>query len=1361
VTLKASNAYGESRVTKTVSVVSATGTPSITGVTRQYPGVFLQAGNFTNQFDVTVDWQGSPGKVTFSVNSAPALTETGTRTGASHVFNMATDIPVRWAPSSITIIATNGSGIASAPVNQSIHVFPYPVWLDNAVATGVGHVTVSTPGNDVWTNITVAMPSIPSTYIHLPNVVPVFGGDTFGFGAEASLDGDVHSSSGLGTFTTSGKISLSLFKQSAAFSGTGDGTFTLREGEGLRISNGTVSYRGTFHLQKSFNALTEWVGGKDELERVFGTKLGWFFAKGLDWLSPLEVKVAVDGSAMGVAQFSSDPISQQLFFRNDRYSITANASAVPSLGWDWAVEAKAFLSGSVEQRSGFQSPAVQAGSLAVYAGLAIEPHLDLFASGCAFVQINCSWATGQSPTCSPGGLQFASECLRAESGQNPAAGSSVNGQANSFVRSPNYSLFGDYCVLNQNVARAASTATAPSGAQSTQALLNNVFPGASPQRVALASGDLLLWVQQNTQLPPLQSTDIAWSAQQGGVWSAPALVSQDTRAEFEPRVALDRTGHAVATWLRIKSPTFSADTSSPQLLPGFHQELEVVSAIFDPAARRWSEVTQLTNDQDYDFDLTLASDSAGNMLLAWLSDPNADIFSANPSPIKVKYTFWDGSKWAAPTTLAGGLTGAIRHAAAIQGNRAFVVVDRIPGQGSSGAETLEAYSWDGSRWAGPVNLGGTGSTNRLPACAFDHQGSGHVVWVQGDDLVHATLSRPTPEVIRPGSASIAWYGPQLLSAGAGNLAVIWANGALGGSSQLLGALFDPIASSWSCDVVLASTPGRLSGFQGYFGADGVIHGTCLDTTVDLATRTLDTDLGPLTLVDIPQEGQTDICLLEHSLGKDLAVGSSDIVVDPRHPVAGDSLTATLSVHNAGDFEVGAFDVDFYFGAPESGGVLLGSTRVLGPTPVGASQVATLRFMLPPGNANLVAIVDQRNEIAEFTKANNRATWYLTNRPPIARFVADVTAGQTPLTVSFDASASIDPDGDSMVFNLTFADGSAGVTGLTTTHLFAAPGSYPVTLVATDSHGAVGTVTVMITVLGDGHRLRRRLAPGEGACTAPSITAQPQSQSISSGQTTTLSVTASGTAPLHYQWYQGSVGDTSHPVGIDSPNFTTPALTATTSYWVGVSNACGQANSAAGTIAVAGGGISGRVTLGGLPIGGIGVSLVTSTSSAIASATTLTDGSYQFNGVATLASGSKYWVEYQNSQTNPKYLFYCFSASIASYKSGASVQVADLDITNVVLTSPVPGAAVSLPQQFSWQLRPATPSDSYYLALFDPNNQATWISLGPLGYVGNHTLFSLPHGFTDNTPYGWYVYFYASDGSGGVSCYYNPITFVAP
>jgi hypothetical protein len=87
------------------------------------------------------------------------------------------------------------------------------------------------------------------------------------------------------------------------------------------------------------------------------------------------------------------------------------------------------------------------------------------------------------------------------------------------------------------------------------------------------------------------------------------------------------------------------------------------------------------------------------------------------------------------------------------------------------------------------------------------------------------------------------------------------------------------------------------------------------------------------------------------------------------------------------------------------------------------------------------------------------------------------------------------------------------------------------------------------------------------CVPVSISSQPQSVTITAGQSATLSVGASGTSPLSYQWYQGAVGNTSNPVPNGTGASVTVTPSTTTSYWVRISNACGFRNSAGATVAV--------------------------------------------------------------------------------------------------------------------------------------------------------------------------------------------------
>ncbi len=85
---------------------------------------------------------------------------------------------------------------------------------------------------------------------------------------------------------------------------------------------------------------------------------------------------------------------------------------------------------------------------------------------------------------------------------------------------------------------------------------------------------------------------------------------------------------------------------------------------------------------------------------------------------------------------------------------------------------------------------------------------------------------------------------------------------------------------------------------------------------------------------------------------------------------------------------------------------------------------------------------------------------------------------------------------------------------------------------------------------------------------PSITTQPESQEIESGASASLTIAASGD-DLSYQWYEGNSGDTASPIaGATGSTFTTSTLTASTNFWVQVSNPDGTADSDTAVITAA-------------------------------------------------------------------------------------------------------------------------------------------------------------------------------------------------
>ncbi|MBI3130146.1 MAG: hypothetical protein HYZ13_02195 [Acidobacteria bacterium] len=90
--------------------------------------------------------------------------------------------------------------------------------------------------------------------------------------------------------------------------------------------------------------------------------------------------------------------------------------------------------------------------------------------------------------------------------------------------------------------------------------------------------------------------------------------------------------------------------------------------------------------------------------------------------------------------------------------------------------------------------------------------------------------------------------------------------------------------------------------------------------------------------------------------------------------------------------------------------------------------------------------------------------------------------------------------------------------------------------------------------------------GTTSPTAPSITGQPANATVTVGQSASFTVTASGTAPLSYQWFKNSASIS----GATSATYTTPATTTSdngSTFYATVTNSAGGATSATATLTV--------------------------------------------------------------------------------------------------------------------------------------------------------------------------------------------------
>ena len=96
-------------------------------------------------------------------------------------------------------------------------------------------------------------------------------------------------------------------------------------------------------------------------------------------------------------------------------------------------------------------------------------------------------------------------------------------------------------------------------------------------------------------------------------------------------------------------------------------------------------------------------------------------------------------------------------------------------------------------------------------------------------------------------------------------------------------------------------------------------------------------------------------------------------------------------------------------------------------------------------------------------ASTSSTKTALNRPPVASFTESAETVSLGEVITFDASASYDPDGTIVSYFWDFGDGT-NVTGIIVDHAYTVGGNYTVTLTVTDDDGATASVSAAKTVL---------------------------------------------------------------------------------------------------------------------------------------------------------------------------------------------------------------------------------------------------------------------------------------------------------
>lgn len=125
-------------------------------------------------------------------------------------------------------------------------------------------------------------------------------------------------------------------------------------------------------------------------------------------------------------------------------------------------------------------------------------------------------------------------------------------------------------------------------------------------------------------------------------------------------------------------------------------------------------------------------------------------------------------------------------------------------------------------------------------------------------------------------------------------------------------------------------------------------------------------------------------------------------------------------------------------------------------------VTTTHSYAAPGNFSVRLIATDALGKADTVTQTVRVA---DNQPPSASFTASTLEPAIGASVSFDASASSDPEGEMLSYAWDFGDGTKG-TGVTATHAYSVAGKYQVKLTVTDPKSLTGTTSQTLNVVSE-------------------------------------------------------------------------------------------------------------------------------------------------------------------------------------------------------------------------------------------------------------------------------------------------------
>jgi hypothetical protein len=193
-------------------------------------------------------------------------------------------------------------------------------------------------------------------------------------------------------------------------------------------------------------------------------------------------------------------------------------------------------------------------------------------------------------------------------------------------------------------------------------------------------------------------------------------------------------------------------------------------------------------------------------------------------------------------------------------------------------------------------------------------------------------------------------------------------------------------------------------------------------------------------LSIPAPGTTDLYMLKHTLGGDLAIKTGSFASSLPNPRAGETTTLSGTIVNQGDAAVQNVTVAFYQGDPASGGTQIGSMVIADVLSPGQEREVAINWLVPATGSSLSAyiVVDPSKVLDDADRTNNATSRQFVKPDLTIDLVRWEKAGDNLLSVTARVfnRGSLTSNSTSILFK---RDSATGATLSSQTVLALAPG----------------------------------------------------------------------------------------------------------------------------------------------------------------------------------------------------------------------------------------------------------------------------------------------------------------------------------